>query len=329
MDLAIPGTPSDILDASGDIATDVACRRCGYNLRGLRLDGRCPECGTPIGLSTSGDFLRFPDPAWVEKLALGIHIILWGIAVSIAASVLAAILGAVRQPVVSAAIQFAGQLVAFYGAWLLTEPDPSGLGEERYANARKVIRFALLIGLISNVLAMPLQGGAVSGPPAVALTVVMVLTGIVALVGEYAKLTYLAALADRIPSDDCAKRARFLRTTYVVCLAIMLVVSGLILVVALSNASASAPAPVNWGRITSAPPGASPAAPAPVIMPASPRGAEEFLVAGGCVIGLAGLGLLVFTIFYLLLLIRMGRSFRQQAVLARETWAATEPRVES
>lgn len=29
------------------IENDVPCPDCGYNLRGLRLDGRCPECGRP------------------------------------------------------------------------------------------------------------------------------------------------------------------------------------------------------------------------------------------------------------------------------------------
>ena len=29
------------------IEDDVACPACGYNLRGLRMDGRCPECGRP------------------------------------------------------------------------------------------------------------------------------------------------------------------------------------------------------------------------------------------------------------------------------------------
>ncbi len=62
------------------IDADVVCRCCSYNLRGLYPEGRCPECGTPVGISLQGDLLRFAEPAWVEILARGIRFILWGIA---------------------------------------------------------------------------------------------------------------------------------------------------------------------------------------------------------------------------------------------------------
>lgn len=39
---------SDLLDAQDALAQDVPCLRCGYNLRGLNVDGQCPECGARI-----------------------------------------------------------------------------------------------------------------------------------------------------------------------------------------------------------------------------------------------------------------------------------------
>jgi hypothetical protein len=33
------------------VVTDHPCANCGYNLRTMPLDARCPECGTPVGLS--------------------------------------------------------------------------------------------------------------------------------------------------------------------------------------------------------------------------------------------------------------------------------------
>jgi len=41
---------------SGKINSDLACRSCGYNLRGLPFDHQCPECGEPT-LATVADAL--------------------------------------------------------------------------------------------------------------------------------------------------------------------------------------------------------------------------------------------------------------------------------
>lgn len=32
------------------IDSDAPCGKCGYNLRGLKIPGNCPECGTPVGI---------------------------------------------------------------------------------------------------------------------------------------------------------------------------------------------------------------------------------------------------------------------------------------
>ena len=42
MTAALPPPSRDVIE------TDRACESCGYNLRGLPLGGRCPECGVPI-----------------------------------------------------------------------------------------------------------------------------------------------------------------------------------------------------------------------------------------------------------------------------------------
>lgn len=41
------------------VATEIHCRKCGYDLRGLKADGRCPECGLEIWQSV----LHTVDPA--------------------------------------------------------------------------------------------------------------------------------------------------------------------------------------------------------------------------------------------------------------------------
>ena len=81
---AFTGFQADLrLGPDGRLEMDIACVSCGYNLRGLAPDSRCPECGTAIGHSTRGDYLRFCDPGWVETLASGMNWIVAGIILAI------------------------------------------------------------------------------------------------------------------------------------------------------------------------------------------------------------------------------------------------------
>src|SRR5437764_9432428 len=45
-------------------------------------------------------------------------------------------------------------------------------------------------------------------------------------------------------------------------------------------------------------------------------------MSAGCIMGVAGLALLVFGIMYLLMLEKFGKAFKQQEAFARQTWAA-------
>jgi hypothetical protein len=288
------GVPPDVpglFDERGEIVVDHECKRCGYNLRGLREDGRCPECGTPIGLSTTGDLLRFADPEWVEKVARGLKIILWMILVGVIAGILSAVAGATVGQEFSTILMFIVQLITFYGVWLMTEPDPSGIGEDPNITARKVIRITLVVGLLNSPLQFAL--GALNLPRAGVILVglIMLLVGLVGLVGEFAKFIYYERLARRIPEDSLAGRARFLKWAFTITLAVMVVVGG---IAAIVGATA----------------------------PAGAGGAGPGLVLLGCLALPAGLAMLVFSVMTLFLLLRLRKAIAQQANLARATWAA-------
>ena len=68
------------LDEHGNIAEDLECRGCGYNLQGRSPspdpENVCPECSMPIARSIRGDELRFCDPAWVSRIVRGLKLIL-------------------------------------------------------------------------------------------------------------------------------------------------------------------------------------------------------------------------------------------------------------
>jgi hypothetical protein len=55
------------------IERDLPCARCGYNLRGVVVDERCPECGSPIQYSLHGDWLRYADRHWAGQVLRGLQ----------------------------------------------------------------------------------------------------------------------------------------------------------------------------------------------------------------------------------------------------------------
>ena len=63
-------------DRAGPLGQDLPCAGCGYNLRGLSADARCPECAFPIPESLAAHRagacpLRLSDRPWLLKLAVG------------------------------------------------------------------------------------------------------------------------------------------------------------------------------------------------------------------------------------------------------------------
>lgn len=295
--------PADLLDETGSVRIDLACRRCGYNLRGLTPAGRCPECGTPIGLSCHGDLLRYADPNWVEKLGRGARLIMWGILVAVLGGVLGGVLGAVSDSMaVMYAITLSASLVGFYGAWLITEPDPSGIGEDRYVTDRRIVRFALLIGLLSQVLSLLIQSVKMSGGLQMLFALAILAGRLVDVVGEFARLQYYGKLALRIPEQKLVNRARSLRWPTAICLIVLALASGTIHLVAAA------------ARMTaSAQPGTGPS-------PFFGRAGSGIVDTVACIGVIAGLGMLIITILILILVYRLGKAFREQARSARESW---------
>jgi len=288
---SVPPDVPGLFDERGEIVVDHECKKCGYNLRGLREDGRCPECGTPIGLSTTGDLLRFADPEWVEKVARGLKIILWMILVGVIAGFLAGVAGATIGEEAGTVLMFVVGLISFYGVWLMTEPDPSGIGEDPNITARKVIRITLVVGLLSSPLQLAVDALDLPYAGVVLVVIAGLLVGLVGLVGEFAKFIYYERLARRIPEDSLAGRARFLKWAFTITLAVVVVVGG---IAAIVGATA----------------------------PAGAGGAGPGLALFGCLALPAGLAVLGFSVMTLFLLLRLRKAIAEQAKLARATWAA-------
>ena len=223
-----PGPGSPAATVGGVVASDAACRKCGYNLRGISTTSRCPECGTAVGVSLHGDLLRFSEPKWLDSLRLGLNLILAGIlvVVGLMIGVIAMGFGSSSRGLIEAISPVVGLcagLLMFGGAWLLTAPDPSGIGEDQYGTSRKIIRVTLLVGLGNNVL--QLANNAIHPDEGLMMMFQLArgIAGIIGLVGQAAQLQYLSKLALRIPDLKLSRRARFLMWAIMVDFGIILV----------------------------------------------------------------------------------------------------------
>jgi len=201
------------LDAAGAIAVDVPCRRCGYNLRGLKPDGRCPECGTDVRVSLV-TLLRAADPAWVRRLAHGAHRFHWCLLV-----VMAALLALHAMPALPDALQAALHarlpyldtvlfgLLAVSGVGLmlaidaLTTPDPRPAAVPEHPWPREVARYSALLAILIPVGLLMLGGQW--------LAALILLTGVPT--GWAALFEHLAALMRRVPDDGLGRQCRQVR----------------------------------------------------------------------------------------------------------------------
>ena len=162
-----PGTVAVALDQDGRLAEDVACRHCGYNLRGLELAGRCPECEMAIEKTLHAFLLHFCDPVWLGRLRSGLMLLIVTIFAGLAVGIIFGIslilliggTGETSLPVVTAfLLLFAGigamQLIAY---WRITSPEPSPLHEEDPLSARRIARVGLILSAARGLLAFALD----------------------------------------------------------------------------------------------------------------------------------------------------------------------------
>lgn len=296
-DIPYPLPPAEpAASPAGVVTADLPCRKCSYNLRGLSLEGRCPECGAAVGLSVQGDLLRYSDPTWVRKLQRGAKFIVYGVVVIVLGVIAGVILGmsggigSRSQVLLTGLVGLLGYGLIVVGSWLLTEPDPSGIGEDQYGTSRKIIRIALAVGVLNMFLDFVTNLSPV--PPGVftLLQVLQFAFGIVGIVGLFAQLQYLKKIALRIPDAQLAGRAHFL--TYAIAISYgLLLLLALVMAVVASNLAAGGGGPGGG------------------------------VAAFGCGLGIVALVVLVFFIMYLMLIERLGKRFGDEAAVAERSWA--------
>ncbi len=258
------------------------------------MAGKCPECGTPVAMSVHGDLLRYSEPPWVKNLGVGAKLLLIGIFLAIGLTILGVVLGAMRMfspagaRAVFRLIALGASVVGWAGSWLLTERDPSGVGEDQYGNVRKFIRITLLFGVASAFVESVFRFTTMAPALSAAFGVVTGVLALIGVAGDWALLQYLAKLALRIPDQSLSLQAETLKVWLCGSYAIYLV----------------------FGIIQS------------IIF--ATRGAAGFggggimaVTCGGAIVGLV---LFIQVIRFIVMIDRFRTAFKEQAQMAQEIW---------
>ncbi len=297
---------------------DVACIYCGYNLRGLSFDGRCPECGAAINVASRGDLLRYADPAWLARLRFGTTLKLWNILATITIGIVGGLVGnwlftSGGAFVIEAVLASMAGLLGLWATFAVTTQEPRISLREDPVTLRKVIRACAMAGWIGAIVQQTI------GTPqkwsagrfdmiGVFISVTCGTARIVTMVGE---LVYLRRFALRIPDLRLAKSTRFL----IWAIPASALAAG-ILVFAFMFLSKTVPPPAPVSAPIGAPISGVVATTTPAGGTPIPMGATVYAILGGgaCVFGLA---YLVFSIWYVVLLFRYRNAFRDAAVESR------------
>lgn len=286
------------MDADGRIDVDLRCAFCGRELRGLALDGRCPQCATAIRCSTRVDLLRYGDPAWLETLAGGTTWTIAGILIGILAGLAAAVAQVVySQPALGILLTALGGLIGLIGFWRLTAPEP-GAAPSTEITARELTRYGSAGGFLLNLvylwagISYPDLAGYVGLPAA--------LLGLLTIVATF---IYAGRMAMRIPDESLAKQTRRVMGGMITLTVLWIILD------ALKELSGPAP-PVTLTT-------GSPANPLTGFTPVT-----GIMMGLGCFAGITALTLAVWN---LALLARFRRAFIQAARQARAAKAVPPP----
>ena len=223
----MPNPPQPIFPAEPFISRDVPCHRCTYNLRGLRPDGRCPECGAPVQVSLRGERLRFADPIWLKQLSLGARMPYYALRGTVIAYLIVQtilfLLGSRPGRLDWSWPSIAGLLVPLaigygmlsYGLWIIAAPSGSSLASEPWYTPRRVLRISLLIAAWGSVV----TAISLAIDPTSAAWIFIALTisplGAVGALGSWGFCRYVRQLADRLPDDFTSRKSDSYFTGYI------------------------------------------------------------------------------------------------------------------
>lgn len=252
-------TPAPLHSAIQSIDFDLACVRCGYNLRGASATGSCPECGEPVETTLRPDLLHMADVDWLGKLRKGSQWLVIAIIMSLAMIPVRMVIGfalAFSNPNAlnsgtlplgaTVGLSVLGLFITYVyavGVWNLSEPEPDKIEKPTAVLLmRCLIIPAMVVGLFPELLNYSGQTSLLYAAAAIDF-----IGGIAMFVGFLAGLWYLRTLAERIPEPSLAKQTQTVYWGYMISMSITIFIGFAVQVFALSVSNPSSPVAVGVG----------------------------------------------------------------------------------
>lgn len=209
---------------SAHVKSLLPCADCGYVLRGLPKDGRCPECGRPVESTRRGYRITQADWTWIDGLAQGsasirgshtqlfwivaVHFVMW----TISSWGTGGVGNAARLGTPGSIFSLILALAAFfscvehaYGALLMTRRPKDGpvpLQIDRPRRAARASAVILPVLVLCVLLAIP-------SPPLLAATLALAAVGWVIRCTLHLRFVDAVCLAyGRYAASDSCSRAR-------------------------------------------------------------------------------------------------------------------------
>lgn len=139
-----PGLPRE----DSQVAFEISCISCGYNLRSAQESGRCPECNTPVARTLRGDALHNSDPAWVTTLRNGVTLMLVN---NVAGFVVTVVTRVAAGEQFGAVVSGLNAAIGLLAMWMITAPEPRAWRAEENVTLRKALRAFALAGLAASL----------------------------------------------------------------------------------------------------------------------------------------------------------------------------------